>query len=214
MNQRFLLWTLASLIAGDLLAADTSRSAPDSLPVSSGATSDSLLDFKFTNELGEPVSLNDFRGQALGITFFFTSCPIPNFCPRLSKNFQEASEKLRAVSGGPTNWHFISVSFDTRRDTPPVLKAYAEKYHYDPAHWTFLTGPAEQISELAHQCGIEVSPDGASLNHNFRTLIINASGKLQREFPFGGDLSELIAAEMLKACAATNQMNPAINKAR
>src|ERR1700742_594613 len=60
-----------------------------------GAKADrSLLDYKFTNELGQAVSVSDFHGQALAITFFFTRCPMPDFCPRLSKNFQEASKKL------------------------------------------------------------------------------------------------------------------------
>src|SRR6266480_87181 len=71
-----------------------------------------LLTYKFTNELAQSVSLSDFRGQALGITFFFTRCPIPNFCPRLSRNFQEASRKLLATPNAPTNWHFLSFSFD------------------------------------------------------------------------------------------------------
>src|SRR5271154_2505069 len=56
-----------------------------------------LLDYKFTNELGQAVSLNDFRGQALAVTFFYTRCPLPEFCPRLSKNFQEASQKLESM---------------------------------------------------------------------------------------------------------------------
>jgi len=54
-------------------------------------THNPLLDYKFTNELSQRVSLSDFRGQALAITFFFTRCPISDYCPRLSKNFQEAS---------------------------------------------------------------------------------------------------------------------------
>src|SRR5205085_3486589 len=103
-----------------------------------------LMDYKFTNELGQAVSLSDFRGQALAITFFFTRCPIPDYCPRLSKNFEEASQKLSALPGAPTNWHFLSVSFDTDFDTPAVLRAYAARYHYDPNHWSFVTGPREK----------------------------------------------------------------------
>ena len=57
-----------------------------------------LLDYKFTNELGQAVSLNDFRGQALAITFFYTRCPLPDYCPRLSKNFQEAQQKLESLA--------------------------------------------------------------------------------------------------------------------
>ena len=164
-----------------------------------------LLSFKFTNELGQAVALGDFRGQALAITFFFTRCPIPDYCPRLSKNFQEAAKKLSAISGGPTNWHFLSVSFDADFDTPRVLRAYGELYHYNPAHWSFLTGPAEQIGELARLSDVTFERDGATFNHNFRTLIIDTTGHLQMVFPTGGDLSEAIVEEILKAAAVTNQ---------
>ena len=122
-----------------------------------------LLAFKFTNELGQAVSLSDFRGQALAITFFFTRCPIPDYCPRLSKNFEEASRKLNSMASCPTNWHFLSVSFDTQVDTPRALKAYAEMYHYDPAHWSFLTGPADKIGELARASDVTFERDGVRL---------------------------------------------------
>ena len=71
-----------------------------------------LLDYKFTNELGQAVSLNDFRGQALAITFFYTRCPLPDYCPRLSKNFQEASQKLEAHAGRAGQ---LAFSFDFLR---------------------------------------------------------------------------------------------------
>lgn len=160
--------------------------------------------YKFTNELGQAVSLNDFRGQALGIIFFYTRCPLPDYCPRLSKNFQEASQKLAAMPNAPTNWHFLSISFDPETDTPSLLKAYGEMYHYDPAHWTFLTGPPDKISELAGLSGVTFQRDGVLLNHNLRTLIIDANNRLQTVFPMGGDLSDAIVAEMLKAAAVTN----------
>src|SRR6266566_8771472 len=164
-----------------------------------------LLDYKCTNELGQRVSLGDFRGQALAITFFFTRCPIPDYCPRLSKNFQEASIKLASVPGAPTNWHFLSVSFDTEFDSPAVLKAYGEIYHYDPAHWSFLTGAADKVGELARLSDVKFERDAGSFNHNFRTLIIDAAGHLQTVFPTGGDLSSAIVDEILKAANVQNR---------
>jgi protein SCO1/2 len=163
-----------------------------------------LLSCPFTNELGRTVTLADFKGQALAITFFFTRCPIPNYCPRLSKNFEEASEKLRQTPNAPTNWHMLSISFDTAFDTPAVLKLYAEQYHYDSSHWSFLTGPQDKITELANQSNVSFERDGGFFNHNFRTLIIDAKGHLQMSFPIGGNLSEAIAGELIKACAPTN----------
>ena len=164
-----------------------------------------LLDYKFTNELGQQVSLSDFRGQALAITFFFTRCPIPDYCPRLSKNFQEASTRLGLITAGPTNWHFLSVSFDTQFDSPRVLKAYGEMYHYDPAHWSFLAGSAESVGELARLSDVKFEREAGSFNHNFRTLIIDAAGHLQMVFPTGGDLSSAIVDEILKAANVTNR---------
>ena len=164
-----------------------------------------LLDYPFTNELAQAVRLSDFRGQALAITFFFTRCPIPEFCPRLSKNFEEASDKLSAMPGGPTNWHFLSVTFDPEFDTPAVLRAYGERYQYDPKHWSFLTGPREEISELAKGSDVKLEPASGFINHNFRTLIIDAAGHLQLIFPTCGNLSDAIVAEVLKAAAVPSR---------
>src|SRR5580704_14417208 len=119
-----------------------------------------LFYYKFTNEMGQAVSLSDFHGQALAVTFFFTRCPFPNFCPRLSKNFEEASQMLAADKSVPTNWHFLSVTFDPDFDTPTVLRAYGERYEYDPAHWSFLTGPQDKVTELAHLSGVKADPEG------------------------------------------------------
>lgn len=164
-----------------------------------------LLACKFTNELGQAVSFDDFHGQALAVTFFYTRCPLPNFCPRLSKNFEEAEQKLEAMTNAPANWHFVSVSFDPEFDTPQMLKSYGEGYDYDPKHWSFFTGPPKQIAELAQACGVNYSPDNGTINHNFRTLIVDASGHLQMVFPTSGDLSDQIASEIIKAAAVTNE---------
>jgi protein SCO1/2 len=155
--------------------------------------------FTFTNEFGRAVNLTDFKGQPLALTFFFTRCPIPDYCPRLSKNFQEASEKLARSPDAPTNWHFLSITIDPNNDSPAALKRYAATYNYDSNHWTFLTGPRDRISNLAHGFGFEYQPDGAFFNHGFRTVIIDVSNRVQQVFPFSGNFSDSIVAEIKKA---------------
>ena len=187
-----------------VVSLNNGKAAIESAPASASKpriSHNPLLAYKFTNELGQAVSLNDFRGQALAVTFFYTRCPLPDYCPRLSKNFQEASEKLEAMTNGPANWHFVSISFDPEFDTPEVLRNYGKCYQYDPAHWSFLTGPPEKIAELARAAGVEYEASGGIINHNFRTLIVNADGHLQMIFPISGDLSDQIVSEMLKAAA-------------
>jgi protein SCO1/2 len=163
-----------------------------------------LLHYKFTNELGQAVSLSDFPGQALAITFFYTRCPLPDYCPRLSKNFAEAARELETMTNAPTNWHFLSISFDPEFDSPAMLRAYGQSYQYDPAHWSFITGPKAQIGELARRSGVTFASSDGTINHNFRTLIVDASGHLQMVFPTTGDLSGQIVAEIIKAAAVTN----------
>lgn len=166
---------------------------------------DPLWYYKFTNELGQAVSLSDFHGQALAATFFYTRCPLPDYCPRLSKNFQEASQKLESLPAAPTNWHFLSISFDPQFDTPAMLKAYGESYQYDPQRWSFLTGPPDKIAELARLAGVTYESDNGLINHNFRTLIVDCNGHLQTVFPISGDFSDSIVAEIIKGANVTNQ---------
>ena len=107
------------------------------------------------------------------------------------------------MTNAPANWHFLSVTFDPEFDSPERLKDYGESYQYDPAHWSFLTGPTNEIRELARQSGVETEADGYTINHNFRTLIIDANGHLQMVFPTSGDLSDGIVEEVLKAAVVT-----------
>jgi protein SCO1/2 len=160
---------------------------------------DPIPDYPFTNELGQTIRLHQFRGQALGLTFVFTRCPYPNFCPRMSANFAQACDQLMARADGPTNWHLLSVSFDPDYDTPSVLKTYAEGYGYDPRRWSLLTGAMIEIDAITEQLGMEFAPDGSFFSHNVRTAVIDAHGRVQRIF-VGNDWKVTdFVAEMVRA---------------
>jgi protein SCO1/2 len=192
-------------------AASSNATATNHEPAEASVSTDvprprhPLLSYAFTNELGQPMRLGEFRGQVLAMTFFFSRCPLPDYCPRLTKNFEEASLKLRKMPGAPTNYHFLSVSFDPEFDTPPRLKAYAEGFDYDPSHWSFLTGPADKVAELARLSDMKYQRDGLFFNHDLRTLIIDGQGRLRMVFPMGGNLSDAIVQEIIKAATPTNQ---------
>jgi len=184
---------------GRTMALVASNAAPLVTTNASIPSRHPLMEYAFTNQLGQPVTLSSFRGQALAITFFFTRCPIPEYCPRLSKNFEEACAELKAMPNAPTNWHLLSVTIDPEFDTPAALRLYAKRYEHDPGHWSFLTGPKDRIVELARESGIAMQPDQGLLTHNFRTLIVDPGGKLQMSFPISGDISDGIASELVKA---------------
>lgn len=156
-----------------------------------------IPEFALTNEFARPVRFKDFEGRAVALTFFFTRCPIPEYCPRLTKNFQGAIEKLKALSEGPTNFHFLSVSFDPI-DIPPILRAYGKQYNYDSNHWSFITGKPEDVRELARGFGIPIKAESGTYDHGFRTAIFDATGRLQVMWPVGGDMTDTIVTEIVK----------------
>jgi protein SCO1/2 len=148
------------------------------------AVGDTMPNYTFTNELGRVVQLADFRGQAYAFTFIFTRCPFPVYCPRMAENFQAASRLLRADRAAPTNWHLFSITFDVDYDTPERLRAYAQRYNYDPARWSLLTAALMDIDAITEQFGVVFprSETGIGFDHNLRTVVVDAAGRVHRIF--------------------------------
>ena len=161
---------------------------------------DTVPDYRFTNELGKAISLQQFRGQAVAFTFFFTRCPFPNFCPRLSNNFGEAQQKLLAMRKAPKNWRLLSISFDAR-DTPVALHHYARKYGYEPKYWSFVTGSLLDIEALGDSVGEAFWREGDSLGHNQRTVVLDTRGRLTKIFIGNEWKVDDLVSEIVKAAA-------------
>jgi len=142
---------------------------------------DKVPDYTFTNTAGRVVKLSDFKGRALALTFIFTRCPFPTFCPRLSSNFAEAQSRLQALSGGPTNWNLLSITIDPEFDTPDRLKGYAQRYKADPRHWEHVTGALIDITAIGEQFGLQFwrGNPNEPINHNVRTVVVDAAGRVQ-----------------------------------
>jgi protein SCO1 len=160
---------------------------------------DLLPDYTFTNELGQTVRLSQFKGSVLALTFFFTSCPFPDYCPRLTGNFEKAEKKLSEMTNAPSNWHLLSISFDPATDTSSHLKTFANMVHYDPSHWSFLTGDETQIGGLADQLGENYWREGTSIGHNMRTVVVDPKGRIRKIFPGNKWTVDELINEMVSA---------------
>lgn len=145
---------------------------------------DLMPDYRFTNELGQAVSLGQFRGRAYAFTFIFTRCPLPTFCPRMALNFSEVCRKLNTRPDAPTNWHLLTISFDVDFDTPERLRDYARRYNYEATRWSFLTGAMIDIDAITEQFGLMFTRDatGVNFNHTLRTVVIDAAGRIHKIF--------------------------------
>ena len=144
---------------------------------------DELPDAEFTNEIGRPVRFSDFRGSAVAFTFFFTSCPLPEYCPRMNKNFLETRKLLLADTNAPANWQLLSISFDPDVDKPLVLAHYAGLYRgLDVNRWMFAVGSATTLKLLAPKLDFLFWRENGSLSHNLRTVVLDPNGKIFRQF--------------------------------
>ena len=122
---------------------------------------DTLPDYEFTGEDGRQFRFSNFRGKALAFTFFFTSCPLPEYCPRMNKNFSEARKILLADPNAPANWQLLSISFDSAFDRPELLANYGGFYRGgDPNRWFFSVASTNTLAELGPQVDLRFWREG------------------------------------------------------
>src|SRR5262249_39480228 len=122
-----------------------------------------------TNQAGQMIRLSSFRGQALALTFFFSRCPLPSFCPRMNENFSTAQAALQQ-DGTRTNWQLLSLSFDPGFDTPERLSEVAGERQSDSQRWSFATSNADEIRKLGAAFGLKFWHENGTLSHNLRTV--------------------------------------------
>jgi protein SCO1 len=218
------------LVAGDSIAADLVSQEPDywlenvkvtghgKTPASQGsaqrtpAPGDDVPDFQLTNQNGEHISLKQYHGQALLVTFIYTRCPFPNFCPRMSRNFAEIDKQ---ISSDPAlaRAHLLSISFDPDHDSPKVLRDYAFSvtHTHDAAlfnRWEFAVPRAADLPKIAGFFGLIAKPDSGLITHNLSTTVIGPDGKIVAWY-HGGDwqISDLMkdATEALKTSVAARR---------
>jgi protein SCO1 len=141
---------------------------------------DAMPDFKLTDQDGKPVTLETFRGRPFVLTFIFTRCPIPNFCPRMSSNFADLQKVIDSASGPLAATRLLSVSFDPEHDTPEVLQQYGQHAGADFAIWTFATGTPPEIQGLTKGFSVLVQPESGTISHSLATALVGRDGKIAK----------------------------------
>jgi len=145
---------------------------------------EALPDVALVNQDGRKIRLADYRGRALALTFIYTRCPLPDFCPLMMQNFVAVEAALAAEPALHSRTRLLAISFDTTHDTPEVLKrfgrALAGKGSQPFAHWQFASGTDAEIRKLGNALGLEYDPDTGMWVHNLRTAVIGPDGKLVR----------------------------------
>lgn len=143
---------------------------------------EAVPNFELVNQSGKRVTLDQFRGKILLVTFIYTRCPFEDFCPRMSGQFAEINRELRKDAKLYGKTHLLSISFDPRNDTPKVLRTYGAGYiggtspSFD--HWEFAVPPEAELPDMAKYFGLTYSEDAGVITHSLSTAVIGPDGKI------------------------------------
>ena len=138
-------------------------------------------DTELIDQSGQARRISDFRGKTIAVTFVYTRCPLPDFCPRMDRHFKAAQDTLRSDPALASRTHLLSVSFDPDYDTPQIMAAHARRVGADAATWSYLTGERKAVDLLAGAFGVSVMREDQPMQeimHNLRTAVIDADGRL------------------------------------
>ena len=153
--------------------------------------------FQLTNQDNEPFGSDQLKGKIWIVDFIFSTCPGP--CPMMSSRMSDLQKPLEK-----TDVHLVSVSVDPEKDTPEVLRGYAQKLNAQEGRWEFLTGPKAAIYDLSRQgFKLPVSEDSDTPGvpaHSTRAVLVDRRGAIRGYY-------DITAPDTLtKLVADTNQL--------
>ena len=192
---------------GIVAAADLNQPVP--INESFAQIGKPVPDFSLSNQEGKRISLNDFRGKTLALTFIYSRCPLPDYCIKMSTNFSDAAHKINADDELKSKFSLLTVSFDPENDTPGKLKSYGLGYMgkdaTDLGVWQLAVGKDDEVKKIAEFFGLRYETDRndkTQINHSLRTAVIAPDGKVTKIFPGNAWTAQQLVDEMKKASTA------------
>ena len=166
--------------------------------------------FTLTNQDGKRISIGDFRGKALAITFIYARCPLPEYCILMSKHFSDLANQLQN-SDLKDNIRLLSISFDPKTDTPAKLKEYGTGYLGRDAKanftvWQLATGSDKEVKDVADFFGLRYEVDQndkTQFAHSLRTAVIAPDGKVTKIFAGNEWTTKELLRELQKSLEIT-----------
>jgi len=137
---------------------------------------DAAPNFTLVDQTGKSVTLSDFRGKVVLITFTYTHCALPNFCFRIANHFRQVQAHFADRLG--RDLVLMTITFDPTHDTPEVMAKYGETWHANPQSWHLLTGEAASVAAVGKSYGISFWADEGLMNHSLHTFVVDRSGEL------------------------------------
>ena len=164
------------------------ESKPENPPASSAGSvrnplGEEVPDFALVNQDGKPIHFHQYQGKALLLTFIYTRCPLPNYCPLLGKNFAEILAQVASDAKLAPATHLLSISIDPEYDTPAILRAYGSNCAGNPHpfdRWEFASGTPQQVRKVAEFFGLKYWTESGQIVHSLVTALIGPDGKVAK----------------------------------
>jgi protein SCO1/2 len=137
-------------------------------------------DFTMTTQEGARLALSDLRGEVVVLTFIYTRCPLPDYCPLMDRKFAELERRVALLGAAGERIRLLSVSFDPEHDTPEVLARHAKAVGAKPPRWTFAVAAHDELRKVAGALGLTYGATGNEIIHTLSTAVIGPDGKLAR----------------------------------
>ncbi len=166
---------------------------------------DAVPNARFLDQDGRRRTFAAFKGKPLAMTFIYTRCPLPAFCPLMDRNFAKMQASLEQ-DPALARVQLVTVSFDPAVDTPKVLKQHARELNADVTRWTFLTGDRDEIDRFAARFGVVVSRapnDPRDITHNLRTVVVGPDGRLVKTYTGNDWTPEQVLADLRQVASGS-----------
>jgi protein SCO1/2 len=148
---------------------------------------DNVPDVPLLNQDGKTLHFGQLKGKLVLLTFIYTRCPFPDFCPLLSTKFAAIQKELAKNPDEYKKTHLISITLDPKFDLPPVLHAYGLPYlDHDPKgfeHWDFVSTTPADLLKLTGSFGLAYSEENSQINHSLNTILLAADGTVADMWP-------------------------------
>jgi protein SCO1/2 len=138
-------------------------------------------DFVLQNQDSRPIRLRDLRGTVVVVTFLYTRCPLPDYCPLLMTSLGRVRRALAEDAAVWRQVRLIGVSFDPAHDTPERLRAYGAAFAGDGEpfdHFDLATGDPSAVEQLAASLGLTYRQESGQVVHTLATALIDRDGRL------------------------------------
>jgi protein SCO1/2 len=162
-------------------------------------------DFTVVNQDGKRIRLAQYRGKSVLLTFIYTRCPLPDYCPLITHNFAEIEKELVKSPALYSKTHLLSISFDSQYDTPRVLRNYARAFAAERGpqtfeHWEFATVPAAEKNAVTKLFDVFVTEEQGQITHSMSTVVISPDGRVCKSYN-GNDWKPADVLADLRTCA-------------